>query len=127
VREGSDATVIATGMGVAEAAAASDRLRDLGIGVRVLDAFWLKPFDTEGVVAAAQETGAIVTVEEHNVINGLGTAVAEAVALAGMSVPIERIGMQDEYAVVAPPTHLYRHYGLTADNIAQRVRALVGR
>jgi transketolase len=127
VREGRDATVIATGMGVAEAAAASDRLRDLGIGVRVLDAFWLKPFDTVGVVAAAQETGAMVTVEEHNVINGLGTAVAEAVALAGMSVPIERIGMQDEYAVVAPPTHLYRHYGLTADNIGQRVRALVGR
>jgi transketolase len=74
VREGDDATVIAVGIGVAEAAAASDRLRSAGIGVRVLDALWLKPFDSDGVVAAARETGLILTVEEDNVVNGLGTA-----------------------------------------------------
>jgi transketolase len=127
VREGTDVTVVATGMGVAEAAAASDRLREEGVSVRVLDAIWLKPFDSDGIVAAARETRAILTVEEHNVVNGLGTAVAEAVALAGISLPIDRIGMQDEYAVVAPPTHLYRHYGLTADAIVARVSALLGR
>jgi transketolase len=74
VQEGDDATVIAVGIGVAEAAAASDRLRSAGIGVRVLDALWLKPFDSDGVVAAARETGLILTVEEDNVVNGLGTA-----------------------------------------------------
>jgi len=127
VREGADATVIATGIGVAEAAAAADQLRTEGLSIRVLDAVWLKPFDSATAVKAARETGAILTVEEHNVVNGLGTAVAESIALAGVAARLDRIALQDEYAVVAPPTHLYRKYGFTAESIAARLRALLGR
>jgi len=125
VREGTDATVIATGIGVAEAASAADSLAGEGITVRVLDAVYLKPLDTEAVLAAARETGTVVTVEEHNVLGGLGSAVAETITEAGLAVRFAKIGMQDEYAVVAPPSHLYRHYGLTAEAIAARVRGLV--
>src|SRR3712207_4066784 len=84
VRSGTDATVIATGIGVQAAAAAADRLAQEGIRARVLDAVYLKPIDVEAIEAAARETGRILTVEEHNVVNGLGTAVAETVALAGI-------------------------------------------
>jgi len=126
VRDGGDATVIATGIGVAQAAAAADRLATEGIGVRVLDAVSLKPLDTDAIEAAARHTGRILTVEEHNVVGGLGSAVAETVALAGLTARIEKLGLNDEYALVAPPTHLWRHYGLSADGIADRVRALVG-
>jgi len=126
VRDGGDATVIATGIGVAQAAAAADRLATEGIGVRVLDAVSLKPLDTDAIEAAARHTGRILTVEEHNVVGGLGSAVAETVALAGLTARIDKLGLNDEYALVAPPTHLWRHYGLSADGIADRVRALVG-
>ena len=126
VRDGGDATVIATGIGVAQAAAAADRLATEGIGVRVLDAVSLKPLDTDAIEAAARQTGRILTVEEHNVVGGLGSAVAETVALAGLTARIDKLGLNDEYALVAPPTHLWRHYGLSADGIADRVRALVG-
>ncbi|MCW2580834.1 MAG: tktB [Blastococcus sp.] len=125
VREGTDATVIATGIGVAMSAAAADQLAGEGISVRVLDAVYLKPLDVDAVVAAARETGAVLTVEEHNVVGGLGTAVAEAIALAGVPARLARTAMQDEYAVVAPPTHLYRRYGFTAEAIAEQLRTLV--
>ena len=125
VRRGDDATVIATGIGVAAAAEASDRAASDGIGVRVLDAVSLKPLDVDAIRAAARETGRILVVEEHNIIGGLGTAVAEAIALAGITARIDLLGMRDEYALVAPPSHLYRHYGFTADGITARLQALL--
>ena len=64
-------------------------------------------------------------VEEHNVIGGLGTAVAETVAMLGLSVRIAKLGIDDQYVLVAPPTHLYRHYGLTADGVVERLRGLL--
>ena len=127
VRDGDDATVISTGIGVAQAAAAADRLGQEGMSVRVLDAVYLKPLDIDAIHAAARDTGHILTVEEHNVVGGLGTAVAEAVALGGLTAQIDKLGLNDEYALVAPPTQLWRHYGLSADGIADRVRALLGR
>jgi len=127
VRDGDDATVIATGIGTGAAAAAADRLADEGVHVRVLDAVYLKPLDVDAVVAAGRETGRILTVEEHNVLGGLGSAVAETLALNGVPARIEKLGLEDEYALVAPPTHLYRHYGLTADGVADRLRSLLDR
>jgi transketolase len=127
VRDGGDATVIATGIGVRIGAIAADRLRAEGIAVAVLDATYLKPFDVDAVVSAARRSGRILTIEEHNVINGLGTAVAEAVALGGVSAELERLALQDEYAVVGPPTHLYRHYGFTDAGVEDRLRSLLKR
>jgi transketolase len=125
VRDGQDATVIATGIGVGQAVAASDQLAKEGIGVRVLDAVYLKPLDRDAICAAAQQTGRILTVEEHNIIGGLGTAVAETVATSGCTARIDMLGLNDEYALVAPPSHLYRHYGLTAAGIVARLRTLL--
>jgi transketolase len=122
LRAGDDVTVIATGIGVGAAIAAADRLADEGLGVRVLDAISLKPIDTAAILDAARTTGGIVVVEEHNTTGGLGSAVAETVALHGGVTRISKLGIDDQYALVAPPTHLYRHYGLTADGIVQRIR-----
>ena len=125
VCEGTDATVIATGIGVQAALGAARRLLAEGLTVRILDAVYLKPLDIDAIEAAARETGRILVVEEHNVIGGLGTAVAEAVALLGLSVKIAKLGIEDQYVLVAPPTHLYRHYGLNADGVVDRLRGLL--
>jgi len=125
LRDGDDATVIATGLGVRAALDAAAALADEGISVRVLDAVYLKPLDSEAVLRAARETGAVLTVEEHNPNGGLGGAVAEVLAEAGAGVRFRRHALPDEYALVAPPTHLYRHYGLTGEGVAGAVRDLV--
>lgn len=125
LREGGAATVIATGIGVRAALDAADLLAAEHIAVRVLDAAWIKPLDQEAVIAAARQTGGILTVEEHNPHGGLGGAVAEVIAEAGLGIRFRRHSLPDEYALVAPPTHLYRHYGLTGDGVAQAVRALL--
>ena len=117
-----DVTVIATGIGVGAAISAADQLREEGIAVRVLDAVSLKPLDTEAILDATRTTNGIVIVEEHNTTGGLGSAVAETVALHGLVTRISKLGIDDQYALVAPPTHLYRHYGLTAEGVGQRIR-----
>ncbi len=125
VREGNDVTVIATGIGVQAAVGAAERMAGDGVTVRVLDAVYLKPLDVDAIEIAARETGRILVVEEHNVIGGLGTAVAEAVAMLGVPARIAKLGIEDQYALVAPPSHLYRHYGLTADGVVDRLRGLL--
>lgn len=125
VRDGVDVTVIATGIGVQAALGASLRLEGEGISVRVLDAVYLKPLDLESIEAAARQTGRILVVEEHNTLGGLGTAVAEAVAMLGVPARIGKLGIDDEYVLVAPPSHLYRHYGLTTDGVVERLRSLL--
>ena len=125
VRDGVDVTVIATGIGVQAALGASLRLEGEGISVRVLDAVYLKPLDLESIEAAARQTGRILVVEEHNTVGGLGTAVAEAVAMLGVPARIGKLGIDDEYVLVAPPSHLYRHYGLTTDGVVERLRSLL--
>jgi transketolase len=127
VREGTDLTIIATGIGVLASLKAAKVLAEKRISVRVLDAIYLKPIDEDAILAAAGETGGILTVEEHNVIGGLGGAVAEVLAEAGVGIPFTRHGIQDEYALIAPPTHLWRHYGLDAAGISQRAEALLSR
>jgi transketolase len=125
LREGADATLIATGIGVRAALDAADLLATDGVSVRVLDAVYIKPLDAEAVLAAARETGSILTVEEHNPHGGLGGAVAEVLAEAGLGVKFRRHALPDDYALVAPPTHLYRHYGLTGVGVATALKGLI--
>ncbi|NPT38503.1 transketolase family protein [Paraburkholderia xenovorans] len=125
LREGTDATLIATGLGVRASLDAALALESEGLSVAVLDAVYVKPIDIDGVIDAANRTGAIMTVEEHNPNGGLGGAVAEVLAEAGIRAVFKRHALPDDYALVAPPTHLYRHYGLTAEGIAERLKALL--
>jgi transketolase len=127
LRDGGDVTLIGTGIGVRAALDAASALDDEDISARVLDAVYLKPMDAEAVQRAATETGAILTVEEHNPNGGLGGAVAELLAEGGVGIPFRRHALPDAYAVVAPPTHLYRHYGLTGGGVAAAAKALLGR
>lgn len=127
LREGGDATIIATGLGVKAALDGAQMLEAEGIAVRVLDAAFLKPLDETAILNAARETGAILTVEEHNPNGGLGSAVADVLACAGIGIAFAKLALPDDYALVAPPTHLYRHYGLTGDGVAEALRALLAR
>lgn len=125
LRDGIDATIIATGMTVHPALAAADELAQAGLAVRVLDAAWIKPLDVAAILSAARETNAILTVEDHNPHGGLGGAVAEVLAEHGAGVRFRRHALPDDYVLVAPPTHLYRHYGLSPAGIAAALRALL--
>ena len=121
VRDGKHATIISTGVMLALALAAAESLERSGVSVRVLDMQTIKPLDEEAVLAAAKETGAIVTAEEHTVIGGLGGAVAEFLA-ENHPVPVVRVGIPDVYAETGTPEELMVAYGLTADNVVRSVR-----
>jgi transketolase len=118
LREGSDATIIATGSQVYPALLAADLLAQAGRSVRVVDMHTIKPLDIDEVTSAATQTGAVVTVEEHNVIGGLGGAVAEVLADRRLAIPFRRHGINDEYVLIGPPADLYAHYRLDGPGIA---------
>lgn len=122
LREGSDCAILAVGEGVQPALGAAKLLADLGIEARVLDFWSVKPIDRAAVLAAARETGFIVTVEEHSVYGGLGSAVAEIVVQEA-PVPMAFVGFPDEWAPAGSPKELFGHYGITARNIADIVAA----
>ena len=124
LRDGSDVTVIATGMMVQEAVKASDALNAQGVSVRVIDMATIKPLDEEIVLKAARETGAIVTSEEATVLGGLGSAVCECVA-AGCPVPVVRHGVQDEFGRSGAAKQVLAAYGLTADGIIESVKKVL--
>ncbi|MDD2215374.1 MAG: transketolase C-terminal domain-containing protein [Eubacteriales bacterium] len=126
LREGKDVTIIATGIMVAEAMRAAEALQKAGISARVLNIFTLKPLDTEAVVKAAKETGAIVTAENHNIINGLGSAVAEALS-ENFPVPLERVGIKDLFGEVGSVGFLKKRFQLTAEDIANRAQKAISR
>lgn len=126
VKAGSDVTIIATGIMVEEALKAADSLAVEGINARVLNMFTLKPIDKEAIIRAAQETGAIVTAENHNIINGLGSAVAEVIA-ENVLVPLERVGVNDHFGEVGPQNFLQEKFGLTAANIMDKVKKAIAR
>ena len=121
LRDGADATVIATGMMVQEAVKASDALKAEGVSVRVIDMHTIKPLDEELVLKAAQETGAIVTSEEANVVGGLGSAVTEYLAGA-CPVPVVRHGVNDEFGRSGEAKAVLKAFNLTADGIAAAVK-----
>lgn len=117
VRQGEDVLLVSTGIMVGACAIAADRLADGGVTATVLDVHTLKPFDAAAVARHAQGHRAVVVVEEHNIEGGLGTMVVEALAQHGCTTPIHKHGLRDEYAIVGPPTGLYRYYGLDAGGI----------
>ncbi len=125
VREGRDLTIIGTGVGVGCALGAAMALEEQGISVRVLDAAYLKPLDEDAILAAAAQTGAILTVEEHNVIGGLGTAVAEVLGRHGSAVRLSIVALPDEDLEVAVPAELLAHYGITVEGVTKQALALV--
>jgi transketolase len=111
VVEGSDAAIISTGVMLRNAIAAARRLTSAGIGARVIDMHTVKPLDVATVRCAAEETGVIVTVEDHLTVNGLGSAVAECVTEAGLACRVVRLGIPDLFSVIGPPAELYHHHG----------------
>lgn len=116
LRDGADITVIATGLCVLESLKAVDELIAEGKSVRLINIHTIKPIDRDIIIKAAQETGRIITVEEHNVIGGLGDAVSE-VTSAECPVPVRRIGVYDQFGYSGPAKELLEKFGLTAPNI----------
>lgn len=126
LRDGKDATIIANGIMVAKALEAAEKLASQKIECRVLNMHTLKPLDEEAIVAAASQTGAIVTAEEHLLHGGLGSRVAQ-VAASQKPVPMGFIGLNDIYAKSGKPDELLQKYGLTAEEIEKAVKATITR
>ena len=124
VREGGDATIIAMGMMVSLALDAADQLARDGIQARVLDMHTVKPLDGAAIQAAAEETGAIVTAEDHSIIGGLGGAVAEYLA-EHARVPMARVGIPDTFCRSGDPAELFPMYGMAAADIAAAVKRVM--
>jgi transketolase len=124
LREGKDVTLIATGAQVHPTLSAAEKLAARGIQSRVLDMHTISPLDKAEVRAAAAETDAILTIEEHNITGGLGSAVAEVLVDCDR-LPFARHGIPDEFAPIGPPAALYAHYRLDSDGITSRVLELL--
>lgn len=114
---GEELTLIACGITVHAALEAARAMNAQGRSVGVIDMASIKPIDRDAILAAAERSRRIMTVEEHNVLGGLGAAVAEVLADEGAGVKLKRHGIYDEYSLIAPPTHLYAHYRLDAAGI----------
>jgi len=126
LRDGKDATIVATGIMVSLALEAAEKLEEEGISARVINIHTIKPIDKELITVAAKETGAIVTAEEHNVIGGLGSAVAE-VLVENYPVAMERVGVKDTFGESGNGNELLKKYGLTSEKIVEAVKKSVSR
>lgn len=124
VKSGNDVTIIATGILVDEAIKASEELAKEGISARVVDIHTIKPIDKDIIIKAAKETKGIITAEEHNIIGGLGSAVAEVLA-ENYPAKIKRVGINDTFGESGKPDELMKKYGLTADNIVLKAKELL--
>jgi transketolase len=122
---GSDLTIVATGSMVHASLQAAEALRARGYSVGVLDVHTIKPLDAEAVATAASSSRLLMTVEEHNVLGGLGGAVAEVLTEAGLGTRLHRHGIRDEFSLIGPPTHLYAHYGLDSDGVEREAETLL--
>jgi len=126
LREGRDATIVACGIMVSAALEAAEQLAGEGISAGVLDVHTIKPLDVEAVVGVARATGAVVTAEEHNIIGGLGSAVAEVLA-EHHPTPLYRVGVRDTFGESGKPQELLEKYGLTPASLVQAVKAVIER
>lgn len=124
IRQGDDVTIIATGIMIAEAMEAADTLAKEGINVRIVDMHTIKPLDEEAVIKAAKETKGIVTAEEHTILGGLGSAVAE-VLVENHPAPMRRVGVKDTFGESGTPAELLEKYGLTANDIVKAVKEII--
>lgn len=126
LREGSDVTIFAGGICVADALTAADMLASQGIFAQVVNPFTIKPVDVEGVTAAVKQTGAAVTVENHNVIGGLGSAISE-VLTARCPAPLERLGVQDTFGEVGPVDYLKKRFQMMPEDIVKAALRAINR
>lgn len=124
-REGSDITLIAAGLCVTESLQAAQTLSDIGINARVVDMASLKPIDADLILESAAKTGAIVTVENHNIIGGLGSAVAEVLANEGVGLPFKRVGIQDRFCEGGTTPYLMDKFGLNAPAIVRAAKTVM--
>ena len=124
LRDGSDVCIMATGLMVPEALKAADLLSEEGISAAVVNMHTIKPIDTECILEMSKKCKAIVTAEEHSIIGGLGSAVAEVVA-EQCNVKFSRVGIMDTFGKSGKPDELFKAYGLTAENIVARCKALL--
>jgi transketolase len=125
VKDGSDVSIIACGTMVDQAVDAQEKLLKEGVSTRVVDMHTIKPLDEKLVIKCARETNAIVTVEEHSVIGGLGGAVSEVLAENGSSTKFKRMGVQDVFCESGEPEELFEKYGLSTPHIVKTVKKLI--
>lgn len=121
LKDGRDVTIVATGLMVNEARMAAETLEKEGISARVINIHTIKPLDKDIICKAAKETGVIVTAEEHSIIGGLGSAVADAVTEC-CPVPVVKVGVNDVFGHSGPAVDLLKEFGLSAENIAEKVK-----
>lgn len=121
LKDGKDVTIVATGLMVNEARIAADTLEKEGISARVINIHTIKPLDKDIICKAAKETGVIVTAEEHSIIGGLGSAVADAVTEC-CPVPVVKVGVNDVFGHSGPAVDLLKEFGLSAENIVEKVK-----
>lgn len=126
LREGTDIAIIACGIMVPQALQAAEELKAQGVNAKVINMHTIKPLDSEAVLAAAKECGAIVTAEEHSIIGGLGSAVAEVLA-DNRHVPFERVGIMDRFGQSGKPPMLFEAYGLTSKAIKEACQRVLAR
>lgn len=124
LKDGKDVTIVATGLMVNEARVAADTLEKEGISARVINIHTIKPIDKDIICKAAEETGVIVTAEEHSVIGGLGSAVADAVTEC-CPVPVVKVGVNDVFGHSGPAVDLLKEFGLSAENIVEKAKYAV--
>jgi transketolase len=124
LKEGTDVTLIGTGIMVSKAMEAAELLAAEGISAAVVNISTIKPLDAELIIAQAQKTGAVVTCEEHTICGGLGSAVAE-VLVENCPVPMARVGVEDKFGESGLPDELLEKYGLSASNIAAKAKAVI--
>ncbi len=122
--EGSDVAIIATGQMVYQAIQAAEQVKSDNISVRVINCATIKPLDTETILKAAKDCGAIITVEEHQITGGLGGAVAELVS-QNHPIPIKFIGVQDLFGESGEPNQLLEEFGLTTKAIVEAIHSII--
>jgi transketolase len=125
VREGVDATLIGTGIGVFNSIKAAELLEKKGMSIRVLDMHTIKPLDSDAVIAAAKETGCVVTVEDHNTTTGLGSAVAGVLAEVNLDCRFKSLGIPDEFPPFGYADDLYAHYKMDGSGVAAALSKLI--
>jgi transketolase len=125
VKDGSDVSIIACGTMVDQAVEAQEILLQDGVSVRVVDMHTIKPLDERLVIKCARETNAILTVEEHSIIGGLGGAVSEVLAESGLSIKFKRMGVQDTFCESGEPEQLFEKYGLSTSHVVKTVKKLI--
>ena len=124
LREGKDVTIVATGLPVSECLEAAEKLAADGIDAKVINIHTIKPLDEDLIVAAAKETGKVVTVEEHSVIGGLGSAVCDVLAEKAPT-KVLKIGVNDTFGESGPAVELLKKYGLDTEGIYEKIKAFV--